>query len=124
MAITVQQVVDEAPELVAYAATVPGAAFIEAKILVAQGFLDRELWGDQADYAWALLTAHLVLASRPELKGLVMAGGILLSQSVGSASESYAGGNAPAGKHSFTRPGALYDSLLDTLQPAFIYLGG
>jgi hypothetical protein len=114
VAITVQDVVNEAPELTAFAATPSGASFIEGKITVAQGFMNRDLWGDNADYAWALLTAHLVLASRPELKGIAAGGGVLTGQTVGSASETYASGSSSSsatGPHSFTRPGMLYDSL-------------
>ena len=124
MAITVQDVVNEAPELASYALTTEGAAFIAGKITIAAGLMNREVWGEQADYAWALLTAHLVLASQPSLRGLLVAGGILTSQSVGSASESYASGKVPTGQHSFTRPGALYDSLLETVLPPFMYYGG
>lgn len=124
MAITVQDVVDEAPELAAYAQTTDGAAYITKKIATAEGLMNRDVWGDQADYAWALLTAHLVLASRPSIGVLALAGGVLQSQSVGSASESYASGSVPMGPHSFTRPGMLYDQLLQTLLPPFQYFGG
>ena len=118
---TVSDVVAEAPELTAYAATTEGAAFITARIALAALRVDEDTWGELYSHALALMAAHLTLMARPSLGGLLSAGGILQSQTVGSASESYAtNSNLALGLNSFTRPGMLYDSELAARSPGLL----
>lgn len=125
-AITVQDVVDVAPELAAYAATPEGSAFITKMIGIAALRLNEELLGDLYDYGWALLAAHMVLSSQPSLGGLVAGGGVVQSVSVGSVSQTFATTTSVrmSGPHGTTRPGALYDELVEERSgPAFLYVG-
>lgn len=122
-AITVEQVVAEAPELKAYSLTTEGSAFITARVALAEKRVEPTTWDDLYEYGLALLAAHLTLTARPELGGMVAGGGVLQSQSVGSASESYVslGSALPLGPNSSTRPGMLYDTTLASLTPGMLY---
>lgn len=125
-AITVQDVVDVAPELAAYAATPEGSAFITKMIGFAALRLNEELLGDLYDYGWALMAAHMVLSSQSSLGGLVAGGGVVQSVSVGSVSQTFATTTSTRvlGPHGTTRPGALYDELVEERSgPAFLYVG-
>lgn len=105
-------------------ASLYGVAIIERAILEAENTVAECLWGDSYAYALALLAAHLVLASQPQLGGLVAGGGVLQSVTIGSMSKSFATGSASTsaqGPNSTTRPGALYDAKLFTLSPGFAY---
>lgn len=106
-------------------ASLYGVATIERAILEAENIVAECLWGDSYEYALALLSAHLVLASQPQLGGLVAGGGVLQSITLGSMSKSFASGGSTTafqGPHSNTRPGALYDARLATISPGLLYL--
>lgn len=125
-AITVQDVVDVAPELAAYAATPEGSAFITKMIGIAVLRVNEELLGDLSAYGQALLAAHMVLSSQPSLGGLVAGGGVVQSVSVGSVSQTFATTTSTRvlGPYGTTRPGALYDELVEERSgPAFLYVG-
>lgn len=124
-AISVQDVVDVAPELVAFAQQEDGAAFILKMIGFASDIVSEQVWGNSYPYALALMAAHLVLSTRPSLGGLVAGGGVVQSVTVGSISKSYASSSSvkASGMHGSTRPGALYDSLLETRGAGFVYVG-
>lgn len=126
MAVTVQDVVNEAPSLAAYAATPEGAAFITSKILLAQDSICASLLGSRYDYAVALLAAHMVLLARANggAGGVVIGGGAVQSASVDGVSVSYGATTTvrTGGTHGTTGPGAAFDDLMATVNPGFIYL--
>lgn len=124
--ITVQDVVDVAPELAAFAATPEGAALITKMIGFAEERVSEPVWGALYPYGLALMAAHMVLSSQPGLGGLVSGGGVVQSVTVGSISQSFATTTSTrvAGAHGSTRPGTLYDeALVERVGPDFIYVG-
>ncbi len=124
--ITVQDVVDVAPELAAYAATPEGAALITKMIGFAAMRVDEGVWGELYPYGLALMAAHMVLSSQPGLGGLVSGGGVVQSVTVGSISQSFAATTSTRalGPNGTTRPGALYDAVLvERVGPDFVYIG-
>lgn len=123
-AITVQDVVNEAPALLtAYAATAEGAAYITSRVTIAEGMVDAETFGDLYRYALALMAAHLTLLGNSSLGGLVAGSGVVQSESVGSVSVTYATSQSvrAVGRHGTTAPGSVYDELLAGLSVGFIY---
>lgn len=123
---TVQDVVEVAPELAAYAATPEGAAHITKMIGLAALRVNEALLGDLYSYGVALLAAHMVLSTNTSLGGLVAGGGIVQSVSVGSISQTFATTTSTRvlGPHGTTRPGAIYDEIVDERSgPGFIYIG-
>lgn len=125
-AITVQDVVNEAPALLtAYAATPEGQAYIAGRILIAEAMVDAETFGALYAHALALMAAHLTLTGNPSLGGLVAGNGVVQSVSVGGVSTTFAASSQsarPAGLHGSTGPGAAYDALLAGLIVSMVYL--
>lgn len=125
MPITVQDVLNVAPELKDFSETPEGAAAIAAAIAFATETVDESLWGARYTYGASLLAAHLVLSTNPSVGGVVGGVGSVSSVSVGGVSTSFVTSADVAffgGAHGSTRQGALYDSILAGLLPAFIYL--
>lgn len=126
-AITVQDVVNEASDLLTtYAATPEGQAYIASRIVVAEAQVDAETFGAALyPHALALLAAHLTLTGKPSLGGMVAGNGVVQSASVGGVSVTYAASSQSArapGPHSTTSPGAAYDSLLAGRVVSMVYL--
>lgn len=125
-AITVQDVVNEASDLLStYAATPEGQTYIASRIVIAEAMVDAETFGALYAYALALMAAHLTLTGKPSLGGLVAGNGVVQSVSVGGVSTTFAASaqsGRAAGQHSSTAPGAAYDALLAGLVVSMVYL--